>query len=191
MSKVILFLFALMQFNFCWGQVANQKYRILTSGLLYSDMKIVQDIVGEKWGIKLFNAGGCTPSIELSDSIRQHNKAIIPLITEKYGEGWAEQFANEIEKEYDNQLNVGFILDTTDFIINKKNELALCGKKGFIYFMHSTKNDQKYNVSVVTMDELDGKMDWVSYYRLLVHLNTKKVEILSDELVSDELHTSY
>jgi len=191
MSKVILFLFALMQFNFCWGQVANQKYRILTSGLFTGNMKIVQDIVGERWSIEIRNVGSCTPSREQKDSIKQHNKIIFPLITEHYGEGWAEKFTKEIEEEFDNQLNVAFILDTTDFIINKEHELKKKGINGFLYFMRSVKNNSTYNVSVVTWNELDGKKDWVSYYRLLVHLNTKKVEILSDELVRDQLHMDY
>lgn len=194
MNKIFnltIFLCALMQFNFCWGQEAKQKYRILTSGYFTSDMKIVQDIVGARWSIEVLNVGSCTPSRAQTDSINQHNKIIFPLITKRYGEGWAEKFAKEIEVEHENQLNVRFILDETDFITSKERELEKKGIKGFLYFMRSVKNNLEYNVSVVTLDELDGKKDWVSYYRLLVDLKTKKVKVLSDELVRDELHMDY
>lgn len=96
--SLTLLLFALMQFNFSFGQIVNPKYRILTTGYFTGNMKIVQDIVGARWNIEVLNVGSCTPSRAQRDSISQHNKVIYPLITEQYGEGWMEKFAKEIKE---------------------------------------------------------------------------------------------
>lgn len=121
--SLILFLFVFAQFNVCFGQTSNEKYRILVSGMQNGDMQLARDMISEKWGIELYSVATCMVSKELRDSIKKHNSAVGPLIAKKYGENWQEKFSEEIEIEFRRQVDVRAILDEADFIINKKAEL--------------------------------------------------------------------
>lgn len=189
MNKIFsltLLLSILIQLNVCWGQVSNEKYRILVSGMQNGDMQIARDIISEKWGIELYPVATCMVSKELRDSIKKHNSVVGPLIAKKYGENWLEKFSEEIEIEFRRQLDVRAILDEADFIINKKAELEENGKRGFLYSMYPIRNSTEYNVSASIWGELEGESGWVSYYRLRVDHENKKITLLSDEMLRDQ-----
>jgi hypothetical protein len=173
----LFILTALLQVAPCFSQsnFAKPQFRLLTYGEP-SSKKETYEFVGQRWGIEFYPVAGCVVTQELIDSVKYHNQEIESLIIKKYGVDWKSKFDNEINAEFENQNTVIALVEETDFIKNNKALLQLENDQ-IIYRLTPILNTSKYHVIIPGWISIQGKKEWVTFYKLLVDYKTKSVAI--------------
>lgn len=160
----------------------EKKFRFLTYGLLMPGGPDVaaHNLISKKWGIEYHWVAGCVVDEKLRDSVVVENKKVDALLVAEYGKEWREQFNQEVKAETKRQYAVYAILDHTDFILRKKAEV---GKEDHMLFYHLTPvpGTTQYDVLIEGWGKLDGKEEYLIYYKLLVDCETKSLQVLSDK----------
>ena len=142
-----------------------------------------ENVIADKWGIEYFSVAGCLVTQEIIDSVAKHNKEVEALIENKYGKLWQTSFDKEVEEELIKQKVASSLLDKETIIINKRKELEVEGNGLHYYFRPINKSE--YKVSATGWGQINGKDEYVSYFRYLVDIENKKVKLTSDSLMKE------
>lgn len=162
----------------------NNKLRLLTYGEPPNmERQIAENVIADKWGIEYFRVAGCVVTQELIDSVARHNKEVEAFIENKYGKSWQTTFDKEVEEELIKQRIASSLLDKENIIISKRNELEKEGN-GLHYHFHPI-NKSEYKVSSTGWGQINGKDEYVSYFRYLVNIENKEVKLTSDSLMKE------
>lgn len=163
-----------------WDQ--HKKLEFLVYGLpLPHETQNARYVIAKNWGFKDKNIAGCILTKALTDSVHQHNQLVKAALTAKFGSNWEAKFNKEVEQELVNEKKVIAILDQQKTIISKRKTL---GKLGNELQFHIDPIDGKtiYRATVTGWKTLNGKDEYVSYYKYWVDLNSSKVKLISDSV---------
>jgi hypothetical protein len=163
----------------------GEKLRLLTYGGppdLESRVN-AKNVVAEKWGIEFVSAAGCEVTEELVDSVDRHNKKVETLIEAKYGKSWRLTFNKEVNEELRKQNVIYKLLNKEKRIIDKQKALE---KKGNgLHYQFKKRNNATYFVRVSGWGQINGKDEYVSYFRYVVDIEKKQVKLTSDRVIQE------
>lgn len=153
---------------------AKPEFRWLTYG--EPGNEVVKNFVASKWGIEFYPVAGCVVTRELKDSVAQQNKKVEPRLIKKYGNDWMARLHKDIQAESLNQQKVYDLILQADFL--KKNIIRL-EEGGNAWFSNITPipNSTVYNVTIKGLIPMDGKSEFVTFYKLAVDYKARTVTI--------------
>ncbi len=164
---------------------SNKKLRLLTYGGP-PDLECninAENVVADKWGLEFVSAAGCEVTEELVDSVDRHNKKVETLIEAKYGKSWRLTFDKEVNGERRKQNVIYKLLNKEKRIIDKQKALE---KKGNgLHFQFKKRNNATYFVRVSGWGQINGKDEYVSYFRYVVDIEKKQVKLTSDRVIQE------
>ncbi len=189
MTRTFIFLCGLLVFN---AQAYTGKKRVptravdtfLTDGILIPDRENAMHVVGKRWGITFYRVAGCSVDSVLQDSIDRYNSRSDSIVALRFGKGWDNAFYKGIEKEYETQRMVRSIIFNSDFVKLKVAELDKEGK-GLHAYLEPANSPFAYKASLSGWRTINGKDEWVSYYRLEVNYITKEVRIINSAIIKE------
>lgn len=134
----------------------------------------VKNFVAQKWGIELYPVAGCVVTRELIDSVTQQNKKVDSRLIKKFGSDWGVRFDKDIESEFLNQQIVYDLILQADFL--KKNIIRL-EEDGNAWISQITPipNSTAYKVTIKGLIPIDGKSEFVTFYKLSVDYKARTV----------------
>lgn len=192
---IFLFLLFLFSTLFSNGQpVGNSKtnkekpIRLLTYGLPNFKMQNAENVISAKWGIQIIGVAGCDVSEAIEDSIQKENLKAEELISKKYGKDWRTKFNSEIEDEFKLEEIAISLVAKKSYVEAKRVELIKDGN-GLDYSLSIIDKKTIFNVSVCGWGKVDGKSEWVIYYKFLVDYKKKKVKLISDKIEKVKMYT--
>ena len=162
----------------------SKKLRLLTyGGPPDMERKAAENVIADKWGIEFYGVAGCIVTQELIDSVDKHNKEVKALIETKYGKYWQTSFDKEVKEELIKQKVTSSLLDKEKLIITKRNDLEKEGNGLHYHFLPINKSE--YKVSATGWGQINGKDEYVSYFRYFVDIDNRKVKLTSDSLMKE------
>ena len=162
----------------------NKKLRLLTYGEPPDmERQSAENVIADKWGIEYFGVAGCVVTQDLIDSVTKHNKEVEAIIGNKYGKSWQTTFEKEVEEELIKQKVATSLLDKEIIIISKRNELEKEGNG--LHYRFRPLNKNEYIVNATGWGQINGKDEFVSYFRYSVDIENKKVKLTSDSLMKE------
>lgn len=190
--KKILFTFftsiILIVTQYCNGQnISNindsveDTFTLLTYGLPNGGRQNSEFVIARKWKIRFYAVAGCVVSAKLVDSVNKINSAVYKNIEQKHGKNWIDKFNEEVDEELVKEQNITEILNEANFIKKRNRRMSLRGNR-LDYFMKPIDNTDEYNVSVQGWGRLNGRSEWVTYFRMQVNYKTKNTILLSDKI---------
>ena len=162
----------------------NKNLRLLTYGKPpVMERQSAEKVIADKWGIEYFGVAGCVVTQELIDSVEKNNKEVEVLIENKYGKSWQTKFDKEVEEELIKQKVASSLLDKEKIIITKRKELEKEGNG--LHYRFQPINKSEYKVSATGWGQINGKDEYVSYFRYVVDIENEKVKLTSDSLMKE------
>jgi hypothetical protein len=158
--------------------------RFLTYGMPNFEKQNAENIIAKKWGIEFYAVAGCIVTNKLVDSVEKHNKRIENLAIQRFGKNWEDKFRKEIDTEFETEQKIKTLLTSLKYIAKKDADLEKDGN-GLHFYMSPTDSPSFYNVSVSGWGKINGRDEWVSYYRLTVNYSKKKVSLISNEVIKE------
>ena len=137
--------------------------------------------IANNWGIKFESVAGCIVSEHLIDSVKQHNEEISERIISKFGEDWGIRFKKEVEKELEVQKIARRLVDNQRYIAKLDSTLGTQGN-GLYYQLTPINPGIKYSANIFGWGEWNEKTELVTFYKLEIDLDKKKVNITSDKI---------
>ena len=160
------------------------KLRLLTYGEPpQMDWQQAEHVVANRWGIEYLNLAGCAVTRSFTDSVAEHNKMVESLIEQKFGSFWKTTFTKEVQEELAKQKVAAALLDTEPMIMAKRTELEMAGNGLHYEFTPISKN--QYSVSANGWGQSDGKDAYVSFFRYVVDIESKKVTLSRDRITKE------
>ena len=162
----------------------NKKLRLLTYGEPPDlEGRNAENVIADKWGIEYYSVAGCNVTQELIDRVDKHNKEVEVLIESKFGKSWQSSFDKEVKEELIKQKIASSLLDKEEIINKKQKELAKEGNG--IHYRFQPINKNEYKASVTGWGQINGKDEYVSYFRYLVNIENKKIKLTSTILLKE------
>ncbi|GAA4334822.1 hypothetical protein GCM10023149_42380 [Mucilaginibacter gynuensis] len=153
---------------------------ILTYGLPGPrDLRNAEEITANRWGISYKSVAGCIVSQSLRDSVKEHNSDVYERIEKKFGKNWRSKFETNVNSELIIVNRITTFLNKENTNIKKRLELEK-ESNGLHYTIRPMKNDTIYEALATGWGEINGKSEYVMYYKYAVNIKTSSVKMVSD-----------
>ena len=144
------------------------------------DWQQAEHVVADRWGIEYLSLAGCAVTRSFTDSVAEHNTRVESLIEKKFGASWKTTFTKEVQEELAKQNVAAALLDTEPLIMSKRKELEKAGNGLHYQFTPISKN--QYSVSASGWGQSEGNDAYVSFFRYVVDIESRKVSLTSNQI---------
>jgi hypothetical protein len=174
-TKLLLLLLLFVSCHvFAQSGVSHKKFKLLTYGLPDFARQNASNIIQNKWGIQFYGVAGCVVTEDLEDSVKKENNTVRKLIEAKYGTNWGDKFYEEIEEEYNTEIQIDSLVRTQPYISNR--------------IIHRLPPDapfpmypiDKLGNYIVTVSTYNNNWEQRKLYKLKVNYKNSVVKILQD-----------
>jgi len=161
----------------------NKKLEFLTYGMPGdATLGNAADVVSDKWGFRTKGVGNCLVTQRFVDSVGSHNDMVNRALVNKFGKNWRNKYSKEVDAELAYEKEAIKLLDKQSGNVIKRKELEKKGD-GLHYYLWPAKDAKTYEVLATGWGEIDGKNEYVMYYKYIVNLEKSSVKLVSDKVV--------